>query len=111
MRVLFAIICAVLTLSAYSQSMNVSGTENISREDVKSMTTDIIKKTPITKSELLAMIDKMIASGQITKKDGDATKEMVEKMSDKELDALKSTMINMMGSKIDQMTIPSIPKQ
>ncbi|MCK5884191.1 MAG: hypothetical protein KAG61_10910 [Bacteriovoracaceae bacterium] len=106
MKAVVVILCTLSALSTFGGPINFSGGENVSKGEAKAAIKDLVENTTMSKEMMSKVIDQLIASGQISKTDGDATKVMLKNMSKKDLAALKKTMVNMMSAKINQMKFP-----
>lgn len=76
----------------------VKGDAQITQQDVNNLMVASFANMKISKQDMAKMIDQMVSSGQITKKDADAAKKELNKMSDKDMEKFRMTLMHMMTS-------------
>lgn len=81
----------------------------VSKADAQKALSEMVMSSSLSKKELIAIIDQMVATKQITAKEGEETKKAFSQMSDDDMTQMKKVMLEMMSKQLNSMKFKSTP--
>ncbi len=90
---------------ALAQASSLGEDMEISKDEAIQAMAEMVAQTPLSKGEMIKIIDQMAASGQISAQEATEGKKMMGQMSESDIAQMKKVIIEMMTKKLKTMNL------